>query len=78
LLYQNYTGETEPIVFRMPLFRSSAVHELLTIPFTQGWTNHGCLVAMATKFCIMVSNIYGSSVWNLLHVTFLTSRNFEM
>jgi len=36
LHYQNYTGETEHIIFRMPSFRSSLVHELLAVHFTQG------------------------------------------
>jgi hypothetical protein len=39
----------------------------LSLP--QPCTNSGCQVAMATKFCIWVANIFGASVWNLLHVT---------
>ena len=42
-------------------------------PFYYGCTNSRHQVAMATKFCTVVSNIFGSSVWNLLHVTFLVS-----
>lgn len=40
----------------------------------QRFTNTGCQVAAATKFCTVATNIYGSSVWNLLHVDLLASR----
>jgi hypothetical protein len=32
---------------------------------------------MATKFCIVAPNIYGSSVWNLLHITRLERRHLS-
>jgi hypothetical protein len=37
----------------------------------QGCTRPGRQVARATKFFMVVPNIRGSSVWNLLHVTLL-------
>jgi hypothetical protein len=40
----------------------------------QGCTNNGCQVSEVTKFCVMTRNIYGSSGWNLLHVTLLSPR----
>jgi len=39
-----------------------------------GHTNTGHQVTMATKLCTVAPNICGSSVWNLLHVTFLMPR----
>jgi hypothetical protein len=38
----------------------------------QGCTNPRRHVTTATRFCTVVPNIYGSSVWNLLHITLLT------
>ena len=40
----------------------------------QGYTNTGSQVAQATKFGLVMPNIYGSSVWNLLHITLLVPR----
>ena len=40
----------------------------------QGCPDSGHRAARAIKFCIMVPNICGPSVWNLLHVTLLTLR----
>jgi hypothetical protein len=37
----------------------------------RGRTNHGRQVAVATKFCTVTPSVYESSVWNLLHVTFM-------
>jgi hypothetical protein len=51
-----------------------------TSPFCllgQELTNSSRQVARATTFFTMAPNIYGSSVWNLLHVTLLASRNFK-
>ena len=31
----------------------------------QGYTNPGCQVARATKFCMVIPNVCGSSVWHL-------------
>jgi len=42
--------------------------------FTQGYTNPGGQVAMATEFCTVGSNICGCPVRNLLHVTLLVPR----
>jgi hypothetical protein len=39
-----------------------------------GCTNPGCQVPMSTKFCVVVPNICGSSVWKLLRVTLLAPR----
>jgi len=36
--------------------------------------NSGLQVVVANKFCVMVPDICGSSVWNLPHVTLLTPR----
>jgi len=33
-----------------------------------------CQITMATRFCMVVSNIWGSSAWNLLHITLLAPR----
>ena len=43
-------------------------------PVPQGCINIGCHFAWATKFIMMVTNIYGSSVWILFLVTFMASR----
>ena len=40
----------------------------------QGCTYPECQVAIATKFCMVAPNIWGSLVWNLLHVTILARR----
>jgi hypothetical protein len=32
------------------------------------------MVARAAKFCTVVPNILGASVWNVVHVTFLATR----
>ena len=40
----------------------------------QGYTNPGRQVTRTTKFCAVAPNIFGSSVWNLLHVTILAPR----
>jgi hypothetical protein len=37
----------------------------------QGCTDAESHIAEATKFCTVASNIYGSSVWNLFHITHL-------
>ena len=34
----------------------------------------GCQITMTTTFCTVAPNICVPSVWNLLHVTFLTAR----
>jgi hypothetical protein len=39
----------------------------------QGWTNAGSHVAQETKFYTAVPNIFVSSIWILLHVTFLAA-----
>jgi hypothetical protein len=43
-------------------------------PLYYGCTNPRHQVAMETKLCTVVPNIYGSSVWNMLHFMFLVSR----
>lgn len=40
----------------------------------QSLTNTGSQVAVATEFCALVRNTYGSSVWDPLHVDPLASR----
>ena len=40
----------------------------------QVFTNTGSQVAVATKFCALAPNTYGSSIWDLLHVDLLASR----
>ena len=40
----------------------------------QGCINSGRLIVMATTFCTVAPNIWGPSVWNLLHVTILAPR----
>jgi hypothetical protein len=42
----------------------------------QGCINHRCNTAMATKFCMVVPNICGFKIQNLLHVTLLMARIF--
>ena len=44
--------------------------------YIYGCINSRRLVAVATKFCTLAPNIYGSSIWNHLHVTILVSRIF--
>jgi len=41
---------------------------------TEGCKNPLGQVAVATKFCVVASNICGFSVWTLLHVTVLAPR----
>jgi len=43
----------------------------------QGRTHPGRQVARATKFCAVEPNIYGSSVWNWLHVIHLAPRRLR-
>lgn len=33
---------------------------------------------LATIYCAVTSNVYGTSVWDLLHVPFLAPRNSEV
>jgi len=42
-----------------------------SLPFDQGYTNPRHQVAMVTKCFKVVAEVYGSSVWNILHVTIL-------
>ena len=39
--------------------------------------NRGVQVVRATKFCTVVPNICGPSVWYLLHVTLLAPRHLR-
>jgi hypothetical protein len=54
------------------------LHENLSIDaadgYDQGCTNPGHQVIRSTKICTAAPNMCGSSVWNLLHVTFLAPR----
>jgi hypothetical protein len=43
-------------------------------PLSQGCTNLERQVTRPTTFCTLASNICQSSVWNVLHVTFLVPR----
>jgi hypothetical protein len=40
----------------------------------QGCTNWGHQAAPGTKFCMVATSIYESSVWNLLYATLLAPR----
>lgn len=40
----------------------------------EGCTNPACCVAMATELCTVVPNMFGSAVWNFLHVILLGPR----
>jgi hypothetical protein len=42
----------------------------------QGYTNPWCHITMVCKLCKVATNICGSSVWNLFHVTILAPRIF--
>ena len=44
---------------------------IISLLISQGCTNPGHSVALASKFSTMVPNICGPSVWNLLQVTLL-------
>jgi hypothetical protein len=46
----------------------------MTDPFIHGCTNPWHQVAVATKFRTVAHNTFGSSIWNLLHVTILVTR----
>lgn len=48
------------------------------IEWYTGFTNHGCPVTVVTKFCMVLPNICRFLVWNLLHVTFLSSSISEV
>ena len=39
--------------------------------------NSECQVTLVNTLCMVVPNTYGSSVWNLLHVTILVPRIFR-
>jgi hypothetical protein len=43
-------------------------------PVKQECINPGRQVVVATKFCTLTPNIFGSSVWNMLHVTILVPK----
>ena len=47
------------------------------IIFLQGCTIVGCQVTVVTKFCMVVPDVCGSSVWNLLHVILLAPGNLR-
>jgi hypothetical protein len=47
------------------------------VSHTQGHTNSRCQVARATTFLMVMPNIFGSSVWNWLDVTFQVPRIFR-
>ena len=47
------------------------------LPLLQKCTIPGYYIPWGTKFCMMASNIYGSWVQNLLHVTILAPRIFR-
>jgi len=40
----------------------------------QGCTSSGCQVTRTTKFCAVLPNICGPSIWNLPHITLLAPR----
>jgi len=40
----------------------------------QGCKKLVCQVTVATKFCTVAPNIFGSSVWDMLHVMLLAPR----
>jgi hypothetical protein len=40
----------------------------------QGCTDYRCQVTQVTKFYAVVPNSIGSSVWNVLYITYLASR----
>jgi hypothetical protein len=46
------------------------------VPFIpeQVFTIPGCQVARATRHCVVATNIFGSAVWILFHVTLLAHR----
>ena len=44
----------------------------------QGYSNPGFQVAMATILFIVTPNTFGFPIWNLLHVTLLAPRIYEM
>jgi hypothetical protein len=46
--------------------------------FNQEYTNPGRQVAWTTKFCTVVPNICGASVWNFLHVVLPVPKTFDM
>jgi hypothetical protein len=50
------------------------IRSLKMRPLSQGCTNPERQVAVATKFLTVAPNIWGSAVWNLLHVVLLTPR----
>jgi hypothetical protein len=47
---------------------------VLRCVLSHGSTNPRCQPVRATKFCMVVPNICGSSIWNLLHVTLQASQ----
>jgi len=47
---------------------------LISASTKQEFPNLACQVAWVTKFCTVARNIFGSSLWWLLHVTLLVPR----
>ena len=68
-------SETRNTKHLTPTLNRSNINGMLTVQ--QGCINRGARVVLTTKFCPVASNICGSSLWNLLHVTPLTPRNFK-
>jgi hypothetical protein len=52
--------------------------ETLQIYLQQGYRNPRHDVTKTTKFCTVVSNICGPSVWNLFHVTLMAPRLLKL
>lgn len=50
---------------------------ILQKAFVQGYVNPRHHVAPATKLCVVMPNMCGSSVCNLLHVTFLVPKSLR-
>jgi hypothetical protein len=50
---------------------------LISIVSNQGYTNPRGQVVRKKKFSAVASNVYGSSVWKLRHVTLMEPRIFE-
>jgi hypothetical protein len=60
-----------------PICNSKTACVVHIYKITQVCTNPGSQIAMATKFCAVAPYMCGSSVWNVLHVTRLASRNLR-
>ena len=68
------TEHTQFIVRPFGNWLNGKAHDTADTVLHARCTNAGCQVIWATEFWMLIPNICGSSVWNLLHITLLVPR----